>query len=639
MAEKNNANETRPRGTMRFAGRVLTFAFAILLLSACGGVTPVPTAAPTSAPTLPPAPTSTPRPEWTTPHPILSDVRVRRAIAYCTDKDALIESVYPYLTPEQRESLVMDSFLPREHWAYAGEENIEAYSFDEVKGKQLLKEAGWTVRDLGEIRVNEKGDQLKLKLEPISTIFDQAWTDVWIEQMKECGILIEYRSLTIIEQEARDFELQTFTWYTQADPLVEMLYACDQIPLVENGWRGHNYSGWCNPHADENIIRASHAYWPQEQIDAYRIVQQEFTKDMVNLPLFNLADTFAMNPQLLGLEIPTGDRYYSTWNIANWQIPERDSITIGFTQEPKSLFSIVEIDYVTNRVASMIEGDRYTSQNYEFMPVMQKRLPTLENGLVINNIVQIQEGDRILGDNGSWIFVGELKPGMSYWDVNGKPTEYKGGVITTNQLTIEYEFAAGLTWSDGVPVTKTDFELYYKIACAKDSGSRFPFTCDGIQNIEFNDNGYIISWIPGWQDRYYSLAPFGFYPAHRVLSDGRLLADLPTKEWATTPEVTHNPIGAGPYVLKEWIRGKQMIFEANPYFYGGAPKTKTIIIKFLSPAMAEPSLIVGDIDFLGSETLAGISESLLAAEQEGLIRIVVVPSSTWEYIDMNLYIK
>jgi hypothetical protein len=36
------------------------------------------------------------------PHPILSDVRVRQAIAYCTDKAGLLASVYPSLTPAQR---------------------------------------------------------------------------------------------------------------------------------------------------------------------------------------------------------------------------------------------------------------------------------------------------------------------------------------------------------------------------------------------------------------------------------------------------------------------------------------------------------------------------------------------------------
>ena len=37
------------------------------------------------------------------PHPILSDLSVRKAIALCTDKDALIQSAYPLLTAAERE--------------------------------------------------------------------------------------------------------------------------------------------------------------------------------------------------------------------------------------------------------------------------------------------------------------------------------------------------------------------------------------------------------------------------------------------------------------------------------------------------------------------------------------------------------
>jgi ABC-type oligopeptide transport system substrate-binding subunit len=37
--------------------------------------------------------TATPVPEWTRPHPILSDIRVRRAIAHCTNPLELIGSV------------------------------------------------------------------------------------------------------------------------------------------------------------------------------------------------------------------------------------------------------------------------------------------------------------------------------------------------------------------------------------------------------------------------------------------------------------------------------------------------------------------------------------------------------------------
>jgi len=630
--------------------RALKFSFtltiAAILLSACGGVTPVPTAAPTSAPTLPPAPTSTPRPEWTTPHPILSDVRVRRAIAYCTDKDALIESVYPYLTPEQRESLVMDSFLPREHWAYAGEENIEIYPFDPQKGMALLDEAEWNLKQNDEIRVNNIGEKLHIGLSGLGGNSTKSWNITWIEQMKTCGIeIIQTEGDGIYHGERgpwdREFELKI----TQKNAWMNSRYfACDEIPLQKNGWGGWNLIGWCNSIVDRNISIVENTLIREEQIEPYKKIQQEFTKDAASLPLYLRPYFYAINPNLKGVDLLPGGGLY-TRNIAKWEIPGKDTIKIGMWGEPQTLFRIVEDQNATTIVSSLIEGQSYFFANYDIYPSMQNKLSTIENGLAVNETVTLNEGDRVLGDAyGEWRNNIELKPGVKYWDANGELVEYKGGPITTKQLTVKYEFVDGLTWSDGVPVSKDDFALFYKIAIDPESGScgygmGYCFINDYIQKIDFADNGYTITWIAGSQLSDYALAPLGFYPAHRILSDGRLLADLPAKEWATTPEVTHNPIGAGPYVLKEWIPGDRMVFEANSYYYGETPKTKTIVIKFLSHATGEASLILGYIDFLDWTYWRGLSDALLAAEQEGLIRIVVVPSSTWERIDMNLYIK
>ena len=58
--------------------------------------------------------------DFTTPHPILSDIKVRQAIAHCINRDELIASVYPFLTDEQKAELRMDTNLPKTHWAYKG---------------------------------------------------------------------------------------------------------------------------------------------------------------------------------------------------------------------------------------------------------------------------------------------------------------------------------------------------------------------------------------------------------------------------------------------------------------------------------------------------------------------------------------
>ncbi|MBS6416581.1 MAG: ABC transporter substrate-binding protein, partial [Collinsella intestinalis] len=43
----------------------------------------------------------------------------------------------------------------------------------------------------------------------------------------------------------------------------------------------------------------------------------------------------------------------------------------------------------------------------------------------------------------------------------------------------------------------------------------------------------------------------------------------------------HNPIGSGPYVLKQWDQGQQVIFEANPGYYGEAPVMERVIVVFM----------------------------------------------------------
>ncbi len=192
---------------------------------------------------------------FTTPHPILSDLKVRQAMAYCTNKLELIQSVYPLITPEQQESLVMNTFIPRTQWAYAGDENITIYPFDPEKGMALLEEAGWVMDEGTGFRAKD-GEALSLKFTTTTAAFRQTWAAVFEQQMANCGIQIVrlhapaswwFGDTTGLAR--RDFELGAYAWVGQVDPGGRTLYACDQIPLPENGWDGQNDMGWCNEKA------------------------------------------------------------------------------------------------------------------------------------------------------------------------------------------------------------------------------------------------------------------------------------------------------------------------------------------------------------------------------------------------------
>jgi ABC-type transport system substrate-binding protein len=583
---------------------------------------------------------------FTRPHPILSDLRVRQAIAYCTDKEELLASVYPLLSAEQRSALVMHTNIPRSHWAYAGDENITIYPFDPAMGGALLDEAGWTLNPDTGLRYNAAGDELSLKMTTTDAAFRQTWGAVWEQQMLNCGIRILRLHVPAswwfgdtTGNSRRDFEVGAWGWVGQADPAGVTLYACDQIPFPENGWIGQNYMGWCNETASNAIRSANNTLIKDERIANYTTFQAEFTKDMASLPLFNRTNTYAIAAGLEGFA-PAPGQPFVTYNVAEWEIPGKDTIVYGFTQEPASLFTLVESAQVAVLANSLIQGLAYTSLNYDFQPLIQTPLGTIENELTTNSDVEVQAGARVVDANGNPV---ELQPGVQVRTADGEVVEFTGEPVTMKQLVTTIQFRDDLVWSDGVPVSQADFELKFKIDCDRASGATSFATCDLIENLEFFDTGYTVTTLPGSQAPLYFLAFDNstlpdIYPAHRVLSDGRLLADVPPAEWTTLPEIAENPIGVGPYVLKEWVKGEKMVFEANPHYYGGEPKTKNLVIAFITPENAEAQLIGGQVDILDFTTLVGVSETLVNAEAEGLIDVIIDASASWEHIDYNLFL-
>jgi ABC-type transport system substrate-binding protein len=624
---------------------------ASMVLTACG--TPATATEPAAPATEPPMPaTEPPMPateppaagSFTTPHPILGDLRVRQALAYCTNKPELIQSVYPLLDAEQQNSLVMDTFIPKSHWAYAGDENVTIYAFDPEKGAALLDEAGWTLAEGADIRTNADGETLSLKFTTTSAAFRQTWAAIWEAQMANCGVQVIrlhapaswwFGDTTGIAR--RDYELGAFAWVGQADPGGQTLYACDQIPLPENGWVGQNAMGWCNEAASNNIKLANNTLIKDERIAAYTIVQQEFTKDVPSIPLFNRTETFATAADVTGFAPAPGQEYYN-YNVQEWAKEGADTLIVGFTQEPASLFVLVEDAFVANIAYQIARPAQETHLNYDFKASLVKDLPTLENGGTTNNDVEVSEGAKVVDADGNVV---DLAPGVFVNNAAGERVEFTGGTVMMKQLVSRFEIIDGLKWEDGTAVSSADLELGYMIDCDPESGATSFITCDKTASVEFLTDavGYVQTWIPGVQDPLYFVPVWRLYPAHQVISDGRTLADVPAAEWATLPEVAEKPLSYGPYKLVEWVKGEKLVYAANENWVGTAPLTPNLVIQIITPESAESLLLSGEIDILDSTTLAGLSEALAAAEAEGTIKTYVEAGGTWEHIDIQLFVR
>jgi len=90
------------------------------------------------------------------PHPILSDVRVRKAIAYSLDYTNIInKAIFGQGTP------MVANVLPAVEWAY--NDALEPYRFDPEMAAYLLDEAGWIHEAEGAVRMKD-GKPLSLSI-------------------------------------------------------------------------------------------------------------------------------------------------------------------------------------------------------------------------------------------------------------------------------------------------------------------------------------------------------------------------------------------------------------------------------------------------------------------------------------------
>ena len=167
--------------------------------------------------------------------------------------------------------------------------------------------------------------------------------------------------------------------------------------------------------------------------------------------------------------------------------------------------------------------------------------------------------------------------------------------------------------------------------------------CRRAPFFEYTDHlAWTVTYVPGAQPPTYFLPLQGnaqLYPSQQKLSDGRLLKDVPAEQWATLPEIAEKPLSFGPFMITEWVKGQNMTLAANPHYAGGTG-VKKIVVQFISDTnQAVAQLLSGDVDYLEKTTLGAGSEvqTVMDAVKTGKVNAKIIPSPSWEHIDMNMF--
>ncbi len=254
-----------------------------------------------------------------TPHPILSDQRVRQAIAHAINREAITTAVYGRLG------------LPEEHYLISPA-NFHStqtfYPYDLTRAQQLLDNAGWRDTDGDGIR-ERNGVRLQLSYHvPVNPQYQQVQTTI-ARALRSIGIDVEivlrdpnvfFGDPTLRGSWARfQADIAAAGWLsTSPDPQPHMGYwTCAEIPTEANGWSTYNISRYCNPQYDALLAQAAFELDENRRRDLFIQMNDLLIKDVAMIVVAQLARAAAVNNTLEGVRLNPWDA--DTWNIQEWR--------------------------------------------------------------------------------------------------------------------------------------------------------------------------------------------------------------------------------------------------------------------------------------------------------------------------------
>ena len=224
--------------------------------------------------------------------PILKEAKVRQALAYAIDREAIIRDLL------LGQAKTASSVLPASQWAY--EPNVATYAYSLEKANQLLDEAG---------RKSEGGKpRFKLTLKTSTLSISRKVAESMQAQLQKVGIELDLQSLETqkLTQDIIDGNFQLYyrvmVGGNQSTDIFKFAYDSKSVPP-----NGQNRMRYSNPQVDRLIAEGLSA--PRErQQTIYAELQKILANDLPHIYLWYPATIAIYRERVGNLNLePSGD--------------------------------------------------------------------------------------------------------------------------------------------------------------------------------------------------------------------------------------------------------------------------------------------------------------------------------------------
>ncbi len=244
-------------------------------------------------------------------HPFFKDRRVRQAIAFATDKKALIEGVLLGLGQE-----ATGPYKPGT-WAY--DPDVRKYPHDPAKARELLAEAGWKEKDADGV-LRKDGRRFEFTVMTNAGNEARSKTAAILQQnLAEVGIRMRIQTVewaAFINQfiDKRAFDAVILGWSLSPDP--------DQYEIWHSSKTGPkelNFIGFSNPEVDKLLEEGRSTFDIGKRKKAYFRIQEILAEEQPYVFLYVPDALPVVQKRFHGIDpAPAGISY----NFPKWYVPK-----------------------------------------------------------------------------------------------------------------------------------------------------------------------------------------------------------------------------------------------------------------------------------------------------------------------------
>ncbi len=305
-------------------------------------------------------------------------------------------------------------------------------------------------------------------------------------------------------------------------------------------------------------------------------------------------------------------------------------LTICTSQEPESLFLYDARSPGAINILSAIYDGPFDVINLVDVPVILTKLPSLADGDVKIEPVQVNPGDSLVDWDGNLIY---LAAGVAYLPSGcsdpGCAQTYSGtDPVTMDRLVVSFALKPGVTWADGRPVTASDSVYSYQVAKGLPAGEQ-PVEVGYTQTYQATGD-LAVEWrgIPGFLHVRY--ARYFFTPLPQHAWGSMAAADLRSADLSA-----RMPMGWGAYQITQWTAGDHISLRKNPNYFRaseGLPYFDNLVVRFVGGEVeALSALLAGECDFVDQTVPLELQiDRLLQLQAEGKLGLQSRPGASWE---------